>query len=195
LHAAAGARRQAPAPLITPALGAALLRWSRHRRNCRVASTGALPGFGAELGRLPKSDESLVLIDNAVLRSIAAWPDPAAAEKARFSALATGRRGAILVAVNRAEAGQLPGRIYEGPRVKLEFFDATRMVITEPGAPPEAGTYTEEPDGRVIVTAGGRSVVMTREGRRLTAGPLEARRVKSGRFRPSPPRRRPRPNP
>ncbi|WP_372624937.1 hypothetical protein [Falsiroseomonas sp.] len=162
---------------LLPPEQAARVREAAGTRRGQIAEA-TLPGFRAELARLPETDDSLALIDGVVLGGIAGWPDSAAAEKARFSALATERRGAILAAVNRAEAGRLRGRIYEGPQVKLEFLDATRVIVTEPGAPPEAGTYTEEPDGRVIVTAGGRSVVMTREGRRLIAGPLEARRVK-----------------
>jgi hypothetical protein len=69
------------------------------------------------------------------------------------------------------------GRIYEGDIVKIEFLDRTRVVLTAPGAPPVPGTYTEEADGRVSITAGPMSMVMTREGKRLVAGPVEVRRV------------------
>ncbi|HEV7266528.1 MAG TPA: hypothetical protein VGN83_16635 [Falsiroseomonas sp.] len=162
--------------LLPPAAAAQVTEAVATRRG--EIAEAVLPGLRAELAGLPETDESLALIDGVVLRGIAGWPDSAAAERARFSGLVKERRAVILAAVNRAEAGPLRGRIYEGPKVKLEFLDATRVVVTEPGAPPEAGTYTEEPDGRVIVTTSARSVVMTREGRRLAAGPLEVRRVK-----------------
>jgi hypothetical protein len=162
--------------LLPPAEASRLTEAATKRR--REIAEAVLPGFRAELARLPASDETLTLIDSEVLGGIAAWPDSAAAEKARFAAVAQERRAAILAAVNRAEAGPLNRRIYEGAEFRLEFLDGKRVVVTPPGEAPEAGTYGEEADGRVIVTAAGRSIVMTREGRRLVAGPIVVRRVK-----------------
>ncbi|WP_137177756.1 hypothetical protein [Roseomonas sp. AR75] len=136
-----------------------------------------LPAFRAELAAMPVTEESLTAIDRSVLPGIARWPASAEAEKARFAAVAQERRAAILTAVNRAEAGAMRGRIYEGDMVKIEFLDRTRVVLTAPGAPPVPGTYTEEADGRFSITAGPMSMVMTREGKRLVAGPVEVRRV------------------
>lgn len=170
---------RAPASLLAllPEAEAARVGAAAAERRGRIAEA-MLPGFRAGLAQLPDTEEGMAHLDAEILPEIASWPASAAAEKARFAALAQERRTAILAAVNRAEAGPLRGRVYEGPRMTLEFLDRTRVVLTEPGAPPVAGTYTEERDGRVIVTAGAMSVVMTREGRRLVAGPLEARRVR-----------------
>jgi hypothetical protein len=162
---------------VLPPADAAALKQAAAERRGRIAEA-ALPGFRAQLARLPATDESLAMIDDTVLPGVADWPDSAEAEKARFVALAQERRAAILAAVNRAEAGSMRGRIYEGEMVKIEFLDRTRVVLTAPGAPPVPGTYTEESDGRVSITAGQMSMVMTREGRRLVAGPVEIRRVK-----------------
>lgn len=170
---------------LTPPQGLALLPPAEATRLTEAAATrrgaiaeAVLPGFRAELARLPAADESLTLIDAEVLGGIAAWPDSAAAEKALFAAVAQERRAVILATVNRAEAGPLNRRIYEGAAFRLEFLDGKRVVVTAPGEAPEAGTYAEEADGRVIVAAGGRSIVMTREGRRLVAGPITVQRVK-----------------
>ncbi|HEY9566894.1 MAG TPA: hypothetical protein VIR38_02290, partial [Thalassobaculum sp.] len=61
-------------------------------------------------------------------------------------------------------------------RMKLEFVDRTRVFVTDARGQTAAGTYTEEKDGRVVVTLPGQSVVLTREGRRLLGGPVELRR-------------------
>jgi hypothetical protein len=168
-----------PAALLEllPAEAAAGLKQQAAAQRGRIAET-ALPGFRAELARLPASEEGLETIDRTVLPGIAAWPASAVAEKERFAALTQERRAAILAAVNRAEAGPMRGRLYEGERLTIEFLDRTRVVLTAPGVPPVPGTYTEESDGRVTITAGQMSMVMTREGKRLVAGPLAVRRVK-----------------
>ncbi|WP_158287738.1 hypothetical protein [Falsiroseomonas bella] len=162
---------------VLPAEAATSLKQDAAAQRARIAEA-ALPGFRAELARLPASEEGLETLDRTVLPGVAALPASAAAEKERFAAVAQERRAAILAALNRAEAGPLRGRIYEGEMVKIEFLDRTRVVITAPGAPPVPGTYTEEADGRVSITAGQIAMVMTREGKRLVAGPVTVRRVK-----------------
>jgi hypothetical protein len=162
--------------LLPPEQVTALKQAAAERRG-RIAEA-ALPGFRTELGRLPATEEGLATIDDQVLPGIAAFPASAEAEKARFAAVAQERRAAILATVNRAEAGPMRGRIYEGDMVRIEFLDRSRVVLSVPGAPPVPGTYAEEADGRVSITAGQMSMVMTREGRRLLAGPVAVRRVK-----------------
>ncbi len=162
---------------LLPPDRAEALRGAAERRRAEVAQA-MLPEFRRGLAALPITEDGLAQIDGQVLPDIAAWPASAAAEKEHFAALAQERRGAILAALNRAEAGPLRGRVYEGDMVKIEFLDRTRVVLTAPAAPPVPGTYTEESDGRVTITAGQMSMVMTREGRRLMAGPITVRRVK-----------------
>jgi hypothetical protein len=168
-----------PAALLDllPAAEVAGLRQAAAARRARIVEA-VLPAFRAELARLPAAEPSLDTLDNEVLPGIAGLPPSAEDEKARLSAVAQERRAAILAALNRAEAGPLRGRVYEGDRFGLEFLDRTRVVLSAPGAPPVPGTYVEEADGRVSITAGQMSMVMTREGKRLVAGPVAVRRVK-----------------
>lgn len=79
--------------------------------------------------------------------------------------------------MNRAQAGPLRGRVYEGPFAKVEFIDASRVIATPAGAPPTAGTYEQIGDGRAIITVNNEPLVFTREGARLTSGPIQLRRV------------------
>lgn len=135
------------------------------------------PPFQQRLSRLPQTQEGLDAIDNEVMAELGAWPRSAAAEQARFKAAADERRAAILAAVNRAEGGSMRGRTYEGSGFALEFVDRTRVFL-KTGGQTAAGTYTEERDGRVVVTVNNQSMVLTREGRKLVGGPTDFRRTK-----------------
>jgi hypothetical protein len=171
-------RFTAPAVLdVLPPAEATRVKDAVAARRTAVAAA-MLPGFRSALAALPQTDAGLTRLDTEVLPGIAAWPDSAEAERTRFAALAQERRAAILAAVNRAEAGPMRGRVYEGDALKLEFTDRTRVVVTALGGAPAAGTYTEERDGRVFVEVNGRSLVLTRQGRRLVGGPLVVSRVK-----------------
>lgn len=132
----------------------------------------------ARLAALPETDASLQLIDQE-LESYADWPASAAAFRPRFQDAARARRSVVLAAVNKAEAGAMRGRIYESEngRFKLEFVDRTRAFATRLGTT-TAGTYTEEKDGRIVVTLDGRSWVLSRVGRRLVGGDELLTRVK-----------------
>jgi hypothetical protein len=136
-----------------------------------------VPALRQKLAALPASDASLLAIDADVLPGIAGLPASAAAEKPRLEAVVTERRNAILAAVNRAELGALRGRVYEGSGAALEFVDHTRVFL-KMGSDTAAGTYTEERDGRVVVTINNNATVLTREGRRLLGGPVVFTRTK-----------------
>jgi hypothetical protein len=171
-------RRSDPTLLaLLPVEQAGQVRTAAETRRKQITEA-LLPAFQRELAALPETDESLRRIDAEVLPEIAALPGSAADAKAALSEAATARRAAILAAVNRAEAGSLRGRIYEGPMMKLEFIDRSRVIATVLINPPAAGTYTEESDGRVIVEVNSQSMVFTREGRRLVAGPIAVTRTK-----------------
>lgn len=134
----------------------------------------------AQLAALPATDESLDQIEHRILPAIATWPASAGAEKARFIDAVNGRKAAILEAVNRAEAGPMRGRVYEaaGGFGKLEFVDRSRVVLTA-GDQSRAGTYEEQRDGRIFVTIPPEgTLVLTREGARLTGAGAPLKRVK-----------------
>ncbi len=134
----------------------------------------------AQLAALPATDDSLDQIEDHILPAIASWPASAGAEKARFIEAANGRKAAILEAVNRAEAGPMRGRVYEAPGGfgKLEFVDRSRVVFTV-GDQSRAGTYEEQRDGRIFVTIPpDGTLVLTREGARLTGAGAPLKRVK-----------------
>lgn len=152
------------------------LRAAAAERRRTLAAT-LLPEFRQELAALPQTDEALIEIDEGLLPVLETWPESAATERALFEQMAQERREAILAAVNRAQAGPLRGRVYEGPFAKVEFIDASRVIATAGGAPPTAGTYEEIGDGRVIVTVNNEPLVFTREGARLISGPIQLRRV------------------
>lgn len=143
----------------------------------RQVTAAILPAFRRELGALPDTDDSLRRIDDEVQPEIDGLPASAAEAKAALTEAANQRRAAILAAVNRAEAGSLRGRIYEGPLLKIEFIDRSRVIATGMMGPSAAGTYTEESDGRAIVEVNGQSMVFTREGRRLVSGPITLQRI------------------
>lgn len=134
--------------------------------------------FRRQLAGLPNADESLDVIDQEVLSGIRAWPASANEEKARFEQEAVGRRAEIVARLNRAESGALRGRVYEGDGVTFEFVDRTRVFVKSPLGQTLAGTYTEERDGRIVVTLNNESMVLSREGRRLVGGPVVLRRTK-----------------
>ncbi|MFN7022697.1 MAG: RusA family crossover junction endodeoxyribonuclease, partial [Phycisphaerales bacterium] len=115
-----------------------------------------------------------------VLPGVRAWPASANEEKARFEQEAVGRRAEIVARLNRAESGALRGRVYEGDGVTFEFVDRTRVFVKSPLGQTLAGTYTEERDGRIVVTLNNESMVLSREGRRYRArvcAALEVMRV------------------
>lgn len=166
---------------LLPPAEAGKVREAAAARRKNVADA-VLKSLQAELAALPDSDESLEVIDNQVLPGIQSWPVSASAEKPRFVEAAKTRREAILAAVTRAESGSVRGRVYEAPDgvAKLEFVDRRRVIFTQHGEA-KAGTYEEERDGRILVTippAG--TLVLTREGARLTGAGIPLRRARGG---------------
>jgi hypothetical protein len=130
-----------------------------------------LKEFQKGLAALPTNETSLKQVDMS-LGVFNAWPVNAAAFKPRFQEAAQARRAEILAVVNRAESGSLQGRIYEAASgmLKLEFVDRNRVFASQSGGQATAGTYTEEKDGRVVVTLNQQSSVWSREGRQLKGG-------------------------
>jgi pantothenate kinase type III len=166
---------QLPAPLADKVLAAANARRE-------VVTEKLLKDMTAKFGALPATDESIQAIDREVLPGIRAWPASANAVRPRFEAAATERRKTILEAVTRAERGSLRGRTYASAsgEMKMEFVDRTRVFITGPGGQTIAGTYEEEGDSRVLVTAAPNpTMVLTREGKRLVGGPMPLRRLEA----------------
>jgi len=131
-----------------------------------------------QLAALPETDDALLEIEEVILPELERWPASALAEHAPIERAAQERHAAILVAVNRAEAGPLRGRVYEGSFLTVEFIDEGRVVATAGLSPPAAGTYEEIADGRVIVTVNNDAMVFTREGARLISGPIQIRRLR-----------------
>jgi hypothetical protein len=134
--------------------------------------------FQQTLARLPTTQDGLDAIDGEIRPMLAEWPASAAEHRTRFQEAVEARRTVILAAVNRAESGSMRGRVYQGGGVELEFLDRTRVVMKMGGGQAVTGTYTEERDGRVIVTMNNQALVLTREGRTLTGGPVTFRRTK-----------------
>jgi hypothetical protein len=130
-----------------------------------------LKEFQKGLVALPTNETSLKQVDMS-LGVFNAWPVSAAAFKPRFQEASQARRAEILAVVNRAESGSLQGRIYEAASgmLKLEFVDRNRVFASQSGGQATAGTYTEEKDGRVVVTLNQQSSVWSREGRQLKGG-------------------------
>ncbi len=143
----------------------------------RAITEAVLAELRRHLAALPLTEDGLVRIEDGVMPALEALPRSAAAERARLAVLVQERRGAILAAITRAEAGPLRGRIYENEELRLEFVSGGRVVATLPGAPPAGGTYTEDQDGRVFLEVNGQSLVFLREGRRLVAGPMVLARM------------------
>jgi len=160
-----------------PAAEAALVREAAAARRQAVGEP-LLGQIEAKLAGLPATDAGLREIDQA-LAGFDAWPASAGAFKARARQAAAARRDVVLAAVTKAEAGPLRGRVYEseGGGFKLEFVDRTRVFATVGGST-VAGTYTEEADGRVVVSLGGQAPVFRREGRQLVGGDGALNRVK-----------------
>ena len=131
-----------------------------------------------ELAALPQTQAGIDRIDGEMKPALEAWPPSAVPYRARFVEAANARRAAILEVVDRAERGSLRGRIYESAAgVSLEFVDRTRVFVKQSGRT-AAGTYTEEGNGRVVVTVNNQSMVLTREGRKLVGGPNDFTRTK-----------------
>ncbi|WP_144185936.1 hypothetical protein [Elioraea rosea] len=143
------------------------------------AGAALLADLRPKLSALPETQESLDLIDGTLMPAIARIPDSAGEQKAKLIEADRERRAAILAAVNRAERGSLRGRVYDSPAgFSLEFVDRTRVFLKQGNGQTAAGTYTEEDDGRVVVSINGQSMVLTREGRTLAGGPTVFRRSK-----------------
>ncbi|MFN4087742.1 MAG: hypothetical protein ACK4QW_01700 [Alphaproteobacteria bacterium] len=131
------------------------------------------------LAGLPVAEEAIKEIDHRLLPRFAQWPDSMNASKPRFAEAAGTRRQQILDAITHAERGSLRGRRYADGMgmMKLEFVDRSRVFMTDPAGQTLAGTYKEERDGRILVTVGANTIVLTREGKHLVGGPVRVRRV------------------
>lgn len=162
---------------LLPEQNAAKIREAAVTQRKKTADTMFGP-FQQTLARLPTTQDGLDAIDGEIRPMLAAWPASAAEHRTRFQEAVEARRTVILAAVNRAESGAMRGRVYEAGGVELEFIDRTRVVMKIGGGQAVAGTYTEERDGRVIVTMNSQALVLTREGRTLTGGPVTFRRTK-----------------
>src|SRR5690606_13746546 len=127
----------------------------------------------------PVEDASIDNLDGPTLAYVRQSLAPAPTLQPLFQKEVATRRAEIIAALDKAEAGALRGRHYADRhgQVKLEFVDRTRIFMTMPDGQTAAGTYTEEKDGRVVVTLPDSSTVLTRTGRRLTGGPVELRRI------------------
>jgi hypothetical protein len=161
---------------LTPEQQTAVTAAATARRTA-VADALFVP-FQRQLAALPASEASLDVIDHEVIGGMRAWPASAAPFVARFQEAATARRAELVTRLNRAEAGSLRGRIYEGDGVAFEFVDRTRVFVKSPLGQTLAGTYAEERDGRVVVTLNNESLVLAREGKRLVGGPTLLTRTK-----------------
>jgi len=160
--------RSAPqlAGLLPPAQASRIREAAEARR--RAVADALHRDFTAELAKLPEDDASLDRLDQA-REAIGRWPTQAAAEAQRFRQAADERRGAILAAVNRKEAGRLSGRVYQSPngQDRLEFVDRSRVLVSSGGHTMPA-SYVEEKDGRISITGGNdMAITLEREGRRL----------------------------
>ena len=162
--------------LLTPEQQSAVTAAATARRTA-IADALFRP-FQRALAALPASEASLDVIDHEVIAGLRAWPASAASFSPRFQEAAAARRAELVTRLNRAESGSLRGRIYEGDGVAFEFVDRTRVFVKSPLGQTLAGTYTEERDGRVVVTLNAESVVLAREGKRLVGGPIMLTRTK-----------------
>jgi hypothetical protein len=142
------------------------------------AADAVFATFQRELAALPQTQAGIDKIDDEMKPALAEWPPSAVPYRARFVEAANARRTAILAVVDRAERGSLRGRTYESQMgFGLEFVDRTRVFFKQ-GGQTAAGTYTEQSDGRVVVTVNNQSMVLTREGRKLIGGPTDFTRTK-----------------
>ena len=121
-----------------------------------------------QLKGLDETQASIDAIDREVLPWLKSLPAGTEAMKAQLTELATARRAAILEEVEDDESGSLKGRVYQADDgdAKLEFVDKER-VFASIGGQTAAGTYTQEKDGRIVLTVNGQSQVVQREGRRI----------------------------
>jgi len=144
----------------------------------KKAADAVFATFQRELAALPQTQAGIDRIDDEMKPALEAWPPSAVPYRARFVEAANARRTAILAVVDRAEPGSLRGRTYESQMgFALEFVDRTRVFFKQ-GGQTAAGTYTEESNGRVVVTVNNQSMVLTREGRKLTGGMMDFTRTK-----------------
>jgi hypothetical protein len=171
--------RQAPEQVlrILPPPNAEKVRAAAEAQRKKTADA-LFTAFQRELSALPQTQAGIDKIDDEIKPALAEWPQSAVPYRPRFGEAADARRTAILAVVNRAERGSLRGRTYESPAgFALEFVDRTRVFFKQ-GGQTAAGTYTEEGDGRVVVTVNNQSMVLTREGRKLTGGLTDFVRTK-----------------
>ncbi|MGF1592834.1 MAG: hypothetical protein ACFCUW_06115 [Kiloniellaceae bacterium] len=154
------------------------LRQAAERRRDEVGSE-LFAMLAGDLSEMPDTEQSLAVIDTALLPEIQNWPASAEAQRSRFLEVVVARRNAILASITEAERGPLRGRTYaeRGGMTKLEFADGGRAYVTEAGSPTIAAPYEEEGDTRVLVTLPQGTVVFTREGRWLVGGPLQLERI------------------
>lgn len=161
---------------ILPQPNAAKVREAAEAQRKKTAEA-LLVQYRRELAALPQTQEALDRIDQQLKPGLDNWPRSAAAYREPFVEATESRRAAVLAAVNRAESGSLRGRVYEGGMFELEFVDRSRVFLKSMGQT-AAGTWSEERDGRITVTVNNQSMVLTREGRTLTGGPVTFRRTK-----------------
>jgi hypothetical protein len=169
----------AAAPLPAGALKPAQLDAIRQAADAgRVrVSAAVLKDYRGRLDALKPVDESLDEIDGKLIPLADGVPASAGELKSQLKQLAGTRRTDIVERLNRAESGSLRGRVYEGEGLSVEFVDRSRVFVKSSGQT-AAGSYTEERDGRVVVSVNNLSNVFTREGRRLVDGRVVLRRVK-----------------
>lgn len=117
---------------------------------------------------LDETQASIDAIDQQVMPWLKSLPAGTEAMKAKLTELATARRADILEEVEDDESGDLEERVYQSDngQIKLEFVDDERVFASAHGQT-VAGTYTQEKDGRIVLTLDGQSKVVKREGRRI----------------------------
>ncbi|HEY9548400.1 MAG TPA: hypothetical protein VIR45_02775, partial [Kiloniellaceae bacterium] len=132
-----------------------------------------------ELDEMDDSEQSLAVIDTALLPGINGWPASAGAQKTRILDAVVTKRNAILAAITEEQLGPLDGRSYadRSGSTKLEFGDDGKAYFTQAGGQTIVAPYEEEDELRVLVTLPQATVVFTREGRWLVGGPLQLRRM------------------
>ncbi|MCO5119289.1 MAG: hypothetical protein M9951_06600 [Burkholderiaceae bacterium] len=166
---------------ILPALEAkhseAILAAARARRE---EVTGILLArMEDNLKGLDDTQASIDAIDREVMPWIGSLPAGTEAMKAKLTDRATARRAEILEEVEDDESGDLEKRVYQSDngQTKLEFVDDDRVFATAHGQT-VAGTYTQEKDGRIVLTLDGQSRVVKREGQRIKGWTTPLLRVK-----------------
>ncbi len=143
-------------------------------KSLSAVAEGALGEMERELAAMPATDETLMMLRRRGVPE-EAWPGAAELTRQRFIAAIRAREGEIRSVVNAAEAGPLAGRSYalRDGRMRLEFEEEGRVVLTERGTEGKvAGTYEEATGDRILITLPDRNYVLQREGRRLDGGGL-----------------------